>query len=123
MRWWVRFALWSLVLFPLAWVALEPYHRFLVPLVTRVLYAAGISFEVRSLDLLAPYDLAFFLGMTLATNGASYAERARAITLGVIGLVVAETLFAAIAIAGVVREAGGHPLPATIIAVRDWTAP
>ena len=121
-RWWLRFLLWSAVLFPLSWLGLDAWHRTLAPVVTGLLYALGFPFEVRSFELLGPYEIAFFLAMVLATRSASRAERWRAALIGVAGLVVVEIGIATLAIVVMLRESTGHPFPPAIVALRDGIA-
>ncbi len=130
MNGWARFALFALLLFPLAWLGLDRWHALLVPAVSWGVGALGIPFEVQTLDLLAPYDLAFFVAMVLATTRAPRAERALALLVGVPALVAAEVAFATLATWMFLRGEMGHPLPAALLGVRNgvaasfpWVAP
>jgi hypothetical protein len=122
MNWWVRFALWASLLFPLAWLGLDAWHALLAPCVSWGLTLLGIHFDVESLDLLAPYDLAFFLAMVLATSAVPWKDRLAAALIGVPALIAAEVIFATLATFGVLRGELGHPLPAAAIRARDMIA-
>jgi len=121
-KWWLRFLAGASLLFPLAWLALGPWHRVLAPLVSAGVGALGIPFEVRTLDLLAPYDLAFFAAMVLATTRAPRSRRLRAAAIGVPVLVLAEIAFATLAAWSALRGAMGHPLAAPALSMIEAVA-
>ena len=129
-NWWMRFALWASLLFPLAWLGLDGWHTLLAPCVSLGISRLGFAFEVQKLDLLAPYDIAFFLAMVLATTQASRRERLGAAMLGVPMPIVAEIVFATLATWLFLKGEVGRPPPAAAIALREaiagsfpWTTP
>jgi hypothetical protein len=91
-KWLLRFLLWATLLsLPCALVS-HAYQRGLARVATVVLAAAGQGVEIDEVQVMAPFDLAIFTAMCLASLAAPWPMRRRALAIGLPVLVALEVL-------------------------------
>jgi hypothetical protein len=98
MSWFLRFAGWASVLAPLCWLVSHAWQRGLAAAVNRVLALFGNPTDFGRVDVGAPFDIGLFVALCLASRRAPVRERARALLVGVPGMVAIEVVFASLAI-------------------------
>jgi hypothetical protein len=91
-KWLLRFLLWATMFsIPCAFVT-HAYQRGLARVVMAVLAAMGQGVEIDEVQVMAPFDLAIFAAMCLASLGAPWAARRRALLIGLPALMAIEVL-------------------------------
>jgi len=81
-KWLLRFLLWAtLFSIPCAFVS-HAYQRGLARVAMVVLAAVGQGVEIDEVQVMAPFDLAILAAMCLASLGAPWAARRRALLIG-----------------------------------------
>jgi hypothetical protein len=78
----VRLVAWVTVAALLCWTIEPVYQRQLAALVNYVLHALGQRVRLQALILPVPYDIGLFIALCLASTGASWRQRIRAILIG-----------------------------------------
>ncbi len=68
MNWWGRFLIWGTVFLWISWLGYSTYSQFLARSSVFLLSLFGLAVEIRTLDVLAPVDLALFTAMALASR-------------------------------------------------------
>jgi hypothetical protein len=91
-KWLLRFLLWATLLsVPCAFVS-HGYHRGLAQVAMAALAVFGQGVEIEDVQVMAPFDLAIFAAMCLASLAAPRAARIRALAIGLPALVGIEVL-------------------------------
>jgi hypothetical protein len=91
-KWLLRFLVWAtLFSVPCAFVS-HAWQRGLARVAMAVLAAAGQGVEVDEVQVMAPFDLGIFAAMCLASLGAPWAARRRALLVGLPALATIEVL-------------------------------
>ena len=92
MKWLLWFLLWATLLsVPCTFVS-RPYQRGLSRVAATVLAIAGQEVEIDDVQVMAPFDLAIFAAMCLASLSAPWAARRRALLIGLPALVGIEVI-------------------------------
>jgi hypothetical protein len=91
-RWFARCALWATVLALPCWLVSHGYQLELGRVAERVMAFFGEGIRIRSVDVMAPFDLGMFLAMCCASTKATWRRRARAMSLGTPVLIAIEVL-------------------------------
>jgi hypothetical protein len=128
MNWWVRCALWaSLFALPCWWIS-APYQHGLARIAEFVLGLGGADIAIDDIDLFAPWDLAIFVAMCLATFRAPWSARVRALWIGGAALVTIEVAMIVLGVVVLMRPAGASAGPADgamvshVFATVPWVA-
>src|SRR5207237_3324416 len=82
MAWWARLAGWSALLAFPAWLLMPPYQRALASLAGLALEILGMRVQFEDVMVAAPFDLALFTAMCLATVRAPMRRRWRSLAIG-----------------------------------------
>ena len=90
MAWWARLAGWSALLAFPAWLLMPPYQRALASLAGLALEILGMRVQFEDVMVAAPFDLALFTAMCLATVRAPMRRRWRSLAIGIPVLVAGE---------------------------------
>ena len=92
MKWLLRFLLWATLLaVPCTFVS-DGYQRGLAQLAMGVFAAVGQGVQIEDVQVMAPFDLAIFAAMCLASLAAPWAARRRALAVGLPALMGLEVL-------------------------------
>jgi hypothetical protein len=92
MKWLLRFLMWATVLsLPSLWVS-HLWQHGLARVAMAVLAAVGQGVEIQDVELMAPFDLAIFAAMCLSSASAPWAQRRRALAIGLPALLGIEVL-------------------------------
>jgi len=91
-KWLLRFLLWATLLsVPCAFVS-HAWQRGLARAAMTILSVVGQGVEIDEVQVMAPFDLAIFAAMCLASLGAPWTARRRALLIGLPALVAIEVL-------------------------------
>ena len=99
MRWILRLAGWATLLAVPAWGIMAPYQKALGAATSAVLSLIGWNVEFTEVALAAPFDLAVYSALCLASVHASWRRRRRALLLGIPLLIAGEVAGAILVIA------------------------
>jgi len=92
MRWLLRFLLWATLLSVPCMLVSHAYQHGLARLAMAAFSALGLGVEIDDVQLMAPFDIAIFAAMCLASTAAPWAERRRALAIGLPALLGIELL-------------------------------
>jgi hypothetical protein len=92
MRWLLRFLLWATLLSVPCMLVSRVYQHGLARLAMAAFSALGLGVEIEDVQLMAPFDVAIFAAMCLASTAAPWAERRRALAIGLPALLGVELL-------------------------------
>ncbi|HEY2953647.1 MAG TPA: hypothetical protein VGK89_00180 [Candidatus Eisenbacteria bacterium] len=92
MKWLLRFLLWATLLAVPCFLVSHGYQRALARAAGAVFAAVGQGVEIDDVEVMAPFDLAIFVAMCLASFSAPWAARRRALAIGIPSLVAIEVL-------------------------------
>ncbi len=95
----LRFAAWATVLALPAWMVSHVYQQALAAAAARALALVGQRVEVLEAAVAAPFDLAVFAALCLASRKAPAAPRRRALAIGLPIMMLLEVLTVALGIA------------------------
>jgi hypothetical protein len=90
MRWIARFAGWATLLAVPCWLLSEPYQKALGAVISGVVSVIGWNVEFSEVALAAPFDLAVYAALCLASVHMSWRRRRRALALGIPLLIAGE---------------------------------
>ena len=82
MNWFARCALWATVLAMPCWLVSNGYQLALGHVAERAMALFGEAIHIRSVDVMAPFDLGVFVAMCCASTRAPWRRRAFAMALG-----------------------------------------
>jgi hypothetical protein len=99
-RWIGRFAGWATLLAVPCWLLSEPYQKALGALISGVVSLIGWNVQFSEVALAAPFDLAVYAALCLASVHVSWRRRRRALALG-IPLLIAGEVASAILVLGI----------------------
>jgi hypothetical protein len=92
LKWLLRFLLWATLLSVPCLLVSHSYQRGLARVAMAVFALLGRGVEIEEVQLMAPFDLAIFTAMCLASLGAPWAARRRALLIGLPAVAVVEVL-------------------------------
>jgi hypothetical protein len=98
MRWIARFAGWVSLFAVPCWAIMGPYQRALGGLTAAIVSVAGLNVEFTEVALVAPFDLAVYGALCLASANVSWRRRRRALLVGVPILIAGEVACAVLVI-------------------------
>jgi len=117
-RWIGRFAGWATLLALPSWWLMEPYQHALGVLIAAVSSLIGWNVEFSEVALAAPFDLAVYAALCLASVHTSWRRRRRALGLGLPILIAGEVAGPMLMIAGWMMT---HKIPAELEATTKFT--
>lgn len=113
MKWLLVFLLWATLFAVPCTLVSGAYHRGLAQVVTGVFAVVGQGVEIEEIEVSAPFDLAIFAAMCLATGAAPWVARRRALAIGLPVMLAVEVLSVASGIAVSMLWRDGSPQLAT----------
>jgi predicted membrane channel-forming protein YqfA (hemolysin III family) len=91
-KWLLRFLLWATLLSVPCFFVSHAWQRGLARVAMAVLALVGQGVEIEDVQVMAPFDLAIFVAMCLASVAAPWAVRRRALLIGLPALAAVEAL-------------------------------
>jgi hypothetical protein len=115
MAWMARVAGWSALLALPAWLLMPLYQQLLASLAGFTLATLGMKVQFEDVMVAAPFDLALFAAMCLASLRVSRRRRMRSLLIGGLALVAGEVLVVvAVVLLTVAGRSSGHATTARI---------
>ena len=99
MRWIARFAGWATLFAIPCWAIMGPYQKALGGLTSAILSVVGSNVEFTEVALVAPFDLAVYAALCVASVHVPWRRRRRALLIGIPALIAGEVGAAMIVIA------------------------